>query len=158
MLDEARPAVDTATAICARHGNDPSALIEILHDLQAAEGFVPEAALPAIAQALNLGRAEVHGVVSFYHDFRRAPAARVEVQVCQAEACRAVGAAEMAAALCARRGAGLGETSGGVELKAVCCLGNCALGPAARVNGRLHGRLGADALEALIASALEGRP
>ena len=157
MLDEARPAVETALAICARHGNDPSALIEILHDLQDAEGFVPEAALPAIAQALNLGRAEVHGVVSFYHDFRRTPPARVEVQVCQAEACRAVGAAGADRGRQLRRGAGLGETAGGVEVKAVYCLGNCALGPAARVNGRLHGRLDAEGLEALIGAALEDR-
>ena len=80
-----------ARAIAAEHGNRPDALIDILHQVQAALGCVPEAAIPALAEALNLSRAEVHGVVTFYHDFRREPAGRHVLKICRAEACQAMG-------------------------------------------------------------------
>ncbi|SME88361.1 formate dehydrogenase gamma subunit [Tistlia consotensis] len=158
QADGATPAdsLDTAVlrALCARHGDAPERLIEILHDLQELAGHVPEAALPVIAEALNLGRAEVHGVASFYHDFRRAPAGPVVVRLCRAEACQARGALALIDEALEQRGAALGETAAdGVTLEAVYCLGNCALGPAGTVNGRLHGRLGADRLERLVAEA-----
>jgi formate dehydrogenase subunit gamma len=144
-----------ARAICARHGNDPAALIEILHDLQEEHGWVPEQALPAIASALNIGKAEVHGVVSFYHDFRRAPAGRVVVKLCRAEACQSMGATRLIEQICARLGAGLGETSPqGVTVEPVYCLGNCALAPAATVGGKLIGRADVARLEAVIAAGL----
>lgn len=143
-------------ALCARHGDAPDRLIEILHDLQALAGHVPEAALPVIAEALNLGRAEVHGVASFYHDFRRRPAGPVTVRLCRAEACQARGAQALIEETLDSRGTALGETGDdGVTLEAVYCLGNCALGPAGTVDGRLHGRLDSLRLETLVAEALD---
>lgn len=146
---------EVAREICARHGDDPAALIEILHDLQAAEGHVAPEAVPEIARALNLGRAEVHGVLTFYHDFRQAPEGRVELQLCRGESCQAMGAEALIAAVCARRGAALGETAGdGVTIKPVYCLGNCALAPAARVDGRLVGRASPERLDSALDAAL----
>lgn len=141
-------------AVCARHGNDPAALIEILHDLQEEAGFIDEAALPTIARALNLSRAEVHGVVSFYHDFRREPAGPIVVKLCRAEACQSVGALALIDAVCARRGIHLGGTSeDGVTVEAVYCLGNCALAPAAMVNGKLVGRADVDRVDTAVREA-----
>ena len=139
--------------LCARHGDHPAALIEILHDLQDALGAVPPETLPEIARRLNLTRAEVHGVVSFYHDFRERPAGRVHVKICRAEACQAMGARAMIDTVADRHGAAPGETSAdGVTVDAVYCLGLCALSPAAMVNGRLHARLDGDRLSRLIAA------
>lgn len=139
-----------ATAICAEYGNDPAELIEILHDLQDALGFVPEDALVPIAKALNLGKAEIHGVVSFYHDFRASPPGKVVVKLCEAEACQSMASRALKQAILARYGA----KHGAVEIHPVYCLGNCALSPAAEVNGRLHGRLDEQRLSALIGEAL----
>ena len=124
-------------------------LLPILHAVQAEWGHVPDAAIPRIAQALNLGRAEVHGVVSFYHDFRKAPAGRHVVRLCAAEACQAQGGRALAAEVAARLGAALHETTpdGRVTVEPVYCLGLCACGPAAMVDGRLIGRATADAIE-----------
>ena len=127
---------DAATAICARHGNAPAALVEILHDLQAELGFVPEGALPAIAECLNISRAEVHGVASFYHDFRSEPPPPVIVKLCRAEACQAMGAEALAQEAEAKL-----ASDERVAITPVYCLGNCALAPAALLNGRLIGRL-----------------
>lgn len=147
----ARPA-ETATAIAAAYGNRPDTLIEILHELQHQLGHVPEAALPALAKALNLSRAEVHGVVTFYHDFRRKPSGRHVVKLCQAEACQAMGARALAAAIQSSLKIGFGETSadGRVTLEKVYCLGNCALSPAAMVDDRLVGRADAPAIAAML--------
>ncbi|MDF1791114.1 MAG: NAD(P)H-dependent oxidoreductase subunit E [Thalassobaculaceae bacterium] len=137
-----------AQAVCARHGNNPAALLEILHDIQDEAGFVAEAVLPAIAGALNLSRAEVYGVVSFYHDYRRAPAGPVVVKLCRAEACQSMGALALIEAVCAARGIVLGGTSeDGVTIEPVYCLGNCALAPAAMVNGKLVGRADTERLD-----------
>jgi formate dehydrogenase subunit gamma len=147
-------ALADVAAVCARHGNDPAALIEILHDLQEEAGFIDEAALPAIARALNLSRAEVHGVVSFYHDFRREPAGPIVVKLCRAEACQSVGALALIDAVCARRGIHPGGTSeDGVTVEAVYCLGNCALAPAAMVNGKLVGRADVDRVDTAVREA-----
>lgn len=144
----------SAARICARHGNDPASLIEILHDLQEAEGAVSEAAMPEIARALNISKAEVHGVVSFYHDFRRSPAGPVVVKLCRAEACQSMGASALIERVLARQGIAMGGTSAsGVTVEAVYCLGNCALAPAAMVNGRLIGRADDARLDAAIAEA-----
>lgn len=120
-------------------------LLPILHAVNDQCGFVDERALPIIADVLNLTRAEVQGVVSFYHDFRRAPAGRHVVKVCRAEACQAMGAENLIAGLEKSFGVKLGETSkdGRVTLEAVYCLGNCALPPAALIDGKLYGRLDA---------------
>src|SRR5262245_9185953 len=101
----------TARAIAAEHGNRPDALIEILHAVQAVLGFVPEAAVPALAEALNLSRAEVHGVVTFYHDFRRKPAGRRVIKICRAEACQAMGGEALVARAENKLGVTCGSTS-----------------------------------------------
>jgi formate dehydrogenase subunit gamma len=147
-------AVATVRAVCAEMGNRPDALLEILHEVQARLGFVPAETLAPIAAALNLSRAEVHGVFTFYHDFRDAPAGRHIVKLCRAEACQSVGADALAAAAESVLGTPCGTTSadGQVTLEAVYCLGNCALGPAALVNGRLHGRLNNNKLTKIVKS------
>lgn len=155
MPEPASPQVEHAIAVCAAHGNAASELIEILHDIQDEAGCVAEETLPAIAKALNLARAEVHGVMSFYHDFRRAPAGRVRVQLCRAESCQSRGASALIEDFCARHDVALGQTSrdGRLTVEAVYCLGNCALSPAAMVNGRLIGRADVARLDALVAEA-----
>jgi formate dehydrogenase subunit gamma len=150
-IDESRLA-GTVVAVCAGHGNRPDALIEILHELQAQIGYVPEAATRQLAAALNLSRAEVHGVISFYHDFHRAPPGRHIVRVCRAEACQSVGCEALAEHAQAALGIGFGETRGDgkATLEAVYCLGNCALGPAVMIDGELHGRVDAPRFDALV--------
>jgi len=137
--------------ICERHGARPDALIEILREVQAAEGYVAASAQAIIADALNITRAEVRGVVSFYHDFRREPPARRIVKICRAEACQANGAMALIAEAEKSLGVRLGERhpDGAVELEAVYCLGNCALGPAAMLGEQLHGRVKPAELERL---------
>ena len=105
-----------------------------------------------LADELNLSHADVHGVVSFYHDFRRQPSGRTTVRLCQAEACQSVGARELAAGVQQRYGVTHGETTPDWKLTVdrVFCFGNCALGPAVEVNGRLHGRMDTERLCAII--------
>ena len=115
--------------------------------------------MPLVAEALNLSRAEVHGVVSFYHDFRATPPGRTVVKLCRAEACQAVGSEALAAAVERRLGVATGETTpdGRVTLEAAYCLGNCACGPAGLTDGNLEPLLDADKVEARIAAAERGR-
>jgi formate dehydrogenase subunit gamma len=155
-MPSSQPAGALATRIgeiAAAHAGREGALLPILHEVQATFGHVPEAAVPVIAAALNLSRAEVHGVVTFYHDFRRAPAGRHVVRLCRAEACQAVGGAALAEGALGRLGIGWGDTTrgGAVTVEAVYCLGLCACGPAALVDGRPVGRLDADGLAAILA-------
>jgi formate dehydrogenase subunit gamma len=140
--------------ICERHGHAPAALLEILHDVQEELGAVPAEVVPVIGDCLNLSRAEVHGVVTFYHDFRRQPPGRHVVKLCLAEACQSMGSAKLEAAVTQAIGTQVGGTSadGGVTVEACYCLGNCALAPAAMVDGQLIGR----ATLARIDSAAEG--
>ncbi len=147
------PVADTAKAVAAAHGNRPDALLEILHDLQHKLGYVPEEALPVLAKAVNLSRAEVHGVVTFYHDFRREPAGRHVVKVCQAEACQAMGARALATAIQTSLKIGFGETTkdGAITLEKVYCLGNCALSPAIMVDDALVGRVDAAKFKSIAA-------
>src|SRR5262245_62823083 len=147
--------VATAKAIATEHGNAPDELIEILHGLQTALGCVPEAAVPALADALNLSRAEVHGVVTFYHDFRREPAGRHVLKMCRAEACQSMGGEALVARAEDRLGIACGATSadGRVTLEPVYCLGLCATAPSAMIDGRLVGRLTAARLDALLKGA-----
>src|SRR5438132_3536918 len=118
-------------------------LLPILHAVQDAFGWAPADAVPMIAKALNLSRAEVHGVVSFYHDFKSAPVGRRVVKVCRAESCQAMGGEAAARFLLADLGVGWGGTTadGEVTVEAVYCLGLCAVSPAALVDGEPHGRL-----------------
>lgn len=140
-LSAPRDAV-VAREIALRHGNRPDALLEILHDLQEELGFIPESALPALAKALNRSRAEVHGVVTFYHDFRREPAGRHVIKVCRAEACQSMRGDELAAMIERYLQVKLGQTTSdkAITVEAAYCLGNCALAPAIMVDGKLVGR------------------
>lgn len=148
-------AENTARTIAAEHGNRPDALIEILHEVQAALGCVPEAAVPALALALNLSRAEVHGVVTFYHDFRREPAGRHVLKLCRAEACQSMGGEAIVRRAEDRLGVACGSTSadGAVTLEATYCLGLCATAPSAMIDGRVVGRMTADRLDTLLKEA-----
>jgi formate dehydrogenase subunit gamma len=132
-------------------------LLPILHALQQEFGYIDEAAVPLIAEALNLSRAEVHGVVTFYHDFRRAPAGRHVLKLCRAEACQAAGGDALASQAEARTGMKLGTTApdGSVTLEPVYCLGLCAIAPSAMLDGRVVGRLDQGRLETLLAEALQ---
>ena len=126
-------------------GGSASALLPILHHIQDALGFVPQALVPEIAAALSLSRAEVHGVLTYYHHFRSAPAGRHVVQICQAEACRANGAEALMAHASARLACAPGHTraDGAVTLEPVYCLGLCATGPSAMVDDQLRARVSA---------------
>lgn len=127
----------------------------ILHDVQEELGYVDPAVVPVLADALNLSVAEVHGVVTFYRDFRKAPPGRTRVRVCRAEACQSVGAEALAAHARQSLGVGFGETTpdDAVSLDEVFCLGNCALGPSVQVGGRLHGRVSPARFDALLGEA-----
>jgi formate dehydrogenase subunit gamma len=118
-------------------------LLPILHDVQREFGYVPQASLPVIANGLNLSRAEVHGVVSFYHDYREAPAGRHVIKLCRAEACQSMGGDEIAERLLGLLGLDWHETSANrkVTIEPVYCLGLCACAPAAMVDGEVIGRL-----------------
>ncbi|MFF1817227.1 NAD(P)H-dependent oxidoreductase subunit E [Kribbella sp. NPDC058245] len=130
-------------------------LIPILHAVQEELGYVDQPDVAVIADVLNLSVAEVHGVVTFYKDFRRAPAGRTVVAICQAEACRSVGAVALAEHAQRSVGCGFGETTydGRITLDEVYCFGNCALGPAVQVGERLHGRVTPARLDALLGEA-----
>jgi formate dehydrogenase subunit gamma len=147
---------DVAGEIIAAHAAREGALLPILHDLQHEFGWIPDSAVPVIAEALNLSRADVHGVLTFYHDFRREPAGRVVVKLCQAEACQARGAREITARAEARLGVALGETTpdGAVTLEPIYCLGLCASGPSALVDDRPVARLDAARLDRMIDEAV----
>jgi len=127
-------------------------LLPILHGIQEEFGYVPQESLPVIAEALNLSRAEVYGVVSFYHDFRKHPAGRHVLKLCQAEACQSMGSDTVAAKLKQRLGIGFHETSsdGAVTLEPVYCLGLCACSPSAMLDGNVIGRVGDDEIDEMI--------
>ncbi len=131
--------------IIARHISSEGPLLPILHEVQASAGHVSGAAIREIAHALNLTRAEVHGVVSFYHDFRSAPEPRPVIKLCQSEACQARGVAALMP---------IGDQQTRVKIEPVYCLGLCAVGPAALIGDEVHARLDADRFSALIEAQL----
>jgi formate dehydrogenase subunit gamma len=139
--------------IVAQHKQRPGPLLEVLHAVQANFGYVPEGAVPVIAEELNISRAEVHGVVTFYHFFRRAHPGAHTVSLCQAESCQAMGAQQLAEHARRRLGIGFHQTTadGRFSLEPIYCLGNCACSPAAMIDGRLYGRLTPEAFDELIA-------
>ena len=126
-----------------KFADQPGPLLEILHAVQDELGFLPAEAVPQIAEALNLSRAEVHGVISFYHHFREHAPGRFLVQVCRAEACQSMNGRAVEEFARSRLRVNFGETTpdGRVTLEAVYCLGNCACAPSVMVNGELHGRV-----------------
>ena len=138
----------------AEHKERPGPLLEVLHAIQAALGYVPAAAVPIVADELNLSRAEVHGVVTFYHYFRRSPPGRHTVSLCQAESCQSLGAEALAQHAKRRLGIDFHQTTadGRISLEPIYCLGNCACSPAAMIDGRLYGRVTPERFDALIAA------
>ncbi|MFO1059029.1 MAG: formate dehydrogenase subunit gamma [Dongiaceae bacterium] len=154
MQDEAPWSAEQAAAVIAAHRGLDGAALPMLHALQQVLGWIPDGVVPLVADALNLSRAEVHGIVTFYHDFRRSPPGRHVLKLCRAEACQAMGGDDLAARAQARLGIGWGETAGRtVTLEPVYCLGLCATAPAAMLDGRPAGRLDAGRLDALIEEA-----
>jgi formate dehydrogenase subunit gamma len=149
----AAPAADAVTTAITAHKDRPGALLPVLHAIQDAIGYIPEGSVEEIARALNLSRAEVHGVISFYHDFRTHAPGRHVLKMCRAESCQAVGAEGLIQH--AKRALGVdfhGTTSdGAITLEPVYCLGNCALSPALIVGGEIRGRVTRDQFDALVA-------
>jgi len=144
---------ETIRRIVAGLKGRPGPLLEVLHGVQAALGYVPAAAVPLIAEGLNISRAEVHGVVTFYHYFRHSPPGAHTVQLCQAESCQAQGADALARHARRSLGVDFNQTTsdGRFTLEPIYCLGNCACSPAAMIDGRLHGRVTPERFDALIA-------
>ena len=143
------------TEIIAEHTHLEGATLVILHALQEAFGYVPEPAIPMIASALNLSRAEVHGVFTFYHDFRHKPAGRHVLKLCRAEACQAAGGDALTARAEAKLGVAIGNTTPDerVTLEPIYCLGLCATAPSAMLDRRVVGRLDEARIDALVAEA-----
>jgi formate dehydrogenase subunit gamma len=139
--------------LIARHEGLEGALLPILHALQEDYGYVPGEAHGPICDALNISRAELHGVITFYHDFRERPAGRHVVKICRSEACQAVGGEALAARVLDLLGLAWGGTTpdGRVTVEPVYCLGLCACGPAAMVDGAVRGRVRAETLVAEVA-------
>ena len=137
---------DALTDILEWHVGREGALLPILHDVQASAGFISEEAIRNIASVLNLTRAEVHGVVSFYHDFKTAPDARPFIKLCRAEACKARGVEAMVAGAEAAAGSR-------VKIETIYCLGLCSVGPAAMVGDQVYARLTTDKLAKLVAQS-----
>jgi formate dehydrogenase subunit gamma len=127
-------------------------LLPILHEIQDEFGYVPTESLPVIAEALNISNAEVHGVVTFYHDYRNHPAGRHVLKVCRAEACQSMGGDAIAAQISQALGIGFHETAkdNSVTLEPVYCLGLCACAPAAMLDGEVIGRLDADKIDEIV--------
>jgi len=139
-------------AVIAAAATQDGACLPVLHALQRAFGYVPQEAVPMVADALNLSRAEVHGVVSFYHDFRRAPPGRHVMKLCRAEACQSMGAAALYQRTKEKLRIGWGETTsdGRLTLEPVYCLGLCACAPSAIIDGKVYGGLDEAGLGRLI--------
>ncbi|MDC0673755.1 formate dehydrogenase subunit gamma [Nannocystis radixulma] len=152
---------DAIDQALAASGHLPGGLLQVLHGIADRLGHIPPDAIGRVAAALNLSRAEVHGVVTFYHDFRSEPPGRHVLKLCRAEACQAMGSEKLAAALEQRLGCNFGQTSpdGAVTLEPVYCLGNCAAAPSLLLDGQLRGRLSetrlAGIVDALVAPAKE---
>jgi formate dehydrogenase subunit gamma len=140
--------------IVASLAGKPGALMLVLHAVNERFGHIPAEAVPAIAKALNLSRAEVHGVISFYHDFRTERPGRTMIRVCRAESCQAMGAVALADHIQARLGIKFGQTSndGDFTLEPVYCLGNCACSPAIVVGDDLYGRVSPERFDEILFS------
>jgi formate dehydrogenase subunit gamma len=144
---------EAASDLIDKYKHLDGAMLPVLHALQERFGYIDDSAIPLVADALNVSRAEVFGVVTFYHDFRRKPAGRHVLKVCRAEACQSMGCESLVEHLAAEHGISMGETSadGRLTVEAVYCLGNCALSPAVMMDGELVGRADRDTLDGLVA-------
>ncbi len=156
---EPPPGADIAAlTICAAHDNRPDELLEIFHDLQHEFGYVPDQTLPIIANALNRSRAEIYGVLTFYHEFRRTPGGRHNIKICRAEACQAMHTQELCRHAEDKLRVKFGETTadGQFSLEAVYCLGNCALSPAIMIDGELYGCVDKERFDVIISDLDRG--
>jgi len=142
----------TVQDIIAALKDKPGALLPILHGIQDAMGYIPSDSVPVIAKALNLSRAEVHGVISFYHYFRETPPGKHTLHLCRAESCQAMGAGKLEAHVKTKLGIDFHETTtdGQFSLEPVYCLGNCACSPAMQIGHDIYGRVSADTFDQII--------
>jgi formate dehydrogenase subunit gamma len=151
---EPHESADLATigAIIREHADRPGALLPLLHAIQDRLGYVPDEAVPAIAKGLNLSRAEVHGVITFYHFFRTTPPGERVLYVCRAEACQAMGARQLEEHIRQKLNIGFHETTadGRFSLEPVYCLGNCATSPAVMIDETVYGRVSSDRIDEIL--------
>jgi len=145
----------TATQIIQGFEARAEMLVQILHEFIARFGWISETAIRQLAEELNLSRAEVHGVVSYYHDFRTEAPGKHIVKICEAEACQAMGSRDLSAHAQKLLGIEMHASNTNVTLEPVYCLGNCACSPAIMVDGKTYGRVSADRFDTIVAS-LEG--
>lgn len=148
----------TIQALIDAHRDQAGALLPMLHAIQDQLGYVPAEATPLLAKSLNLSRAEVHGVLSFYHHFRTTPPGQHTLQICRAESCQSMGSRDLEAHAKAALGIDYHQTTadGAISLEPVYCLGNCACSPAVRVGDEVQGRMDNAQLDALIAALRQG--
>jgi formate dehydrogenase subunit gamma len=149
----ARQTEDVTSIVTAMQGM-PGALLPILHAVQDKLGYIPPESLPLLAQGLNLSRAEVHGVVSFYHYFRSTPAGNHTIQICRAESCQAMGARALESYAKQTLNVDFQQTTadGDITLEPVYCLGNCACSPAIRIGNEVHGHVNREKFDQLVAA------
>jgi formate dehydrogenase subunit gamma len=146
---------DVTSGIVAQHHARPEMLIQILHGISERLGWIPEEAVRQLADELNLSRADVHGVVSYYHDFRSEPPGKHVIKVCQSEACQAMGSRSLTAHVEETLATALHASTGEVTLEPVYCLGNCACSPAVMIDGKTYGRVTADRFDDLVKAMRE---
>ena len=147
-----KEAIDRVVEI---HGPRPEMLVQILQGIVQRIGYIPEGAIRQLAESLNLSRADVHGVVSFYHDFRRTPPGRHVVKICQAEACQAMGSRELTSHAERSLGLGMHDSNEEITLEPTYCLGNCACSPAVMIDNKTYGRVSTDRFDELVDSMRE---
>ena len=147
----------TVEQTAAKHASLQGGLLPCLHEIQAELGYIPDEHLDNIATAFSLSTAEVHGVVSFYHDFRTSPSAQQSIQICCAEACQASGSRELEEGVAGVLGVEFDEThpTDNYRLERVYCLGNCACGPSVRINDDVYGRVDLASLPQLVSEAVQ---
>lgn len=152
-----KPGIDkqTTSKVVQQFGAKPELLVQILQTIVMRHGWIPEDTIRQLADELNLSRADVHGVVNYYHDFRTEPPGQHVVKICQAEACQAMGSRDLTDHARDALGAGLHETSDDVTLEPVYCLGNCACAPAVMIDGKTHGRVSASRFDDLLGAMRE---
>jgi formate dehydrogenase subunit gamma len=147
---------DIVREVIARHKDELGRLMPILHDLQHQLGYIPAGTVPLLAAGLNLSRAEIQGVIGFYHDFRTSPTGQTVIQICRAEACQAMGSRSLEQHARNKLGIDFGETTtdGQFTLEPVYCLGNCACTPSIRIGDEVHARVTPEKFDALIADEM----
>jgi formate dehydrogenase subunit gamma len=147
--------LSVAQALIDRKRDTPGATLPILHDLQEKFGYIDDAAIPLIADALNISKAETLGVISFYHDFHRSPVDGHALKLCRAESCQSLGCEDLVSHLELRHGIKVDDEDNhsSLHVETVYCLGNCALSPAALLDGAPIGRLDRDQIDAIVAAA-----